>query len=1124
MGRQTKLLAVILTLVFSVSSCKYLDDDDSESSTDGGGGSGSTPAVSASSGLTTVVGQAFDPSKQATGASDANQSSVVVQAQLLDASGNELLTNPVVVTTDSDGLYQLDLLGSYSATPASVVITYSKDGFLEGEKVISLSAGQLSAQIPLPMSELTASTVSVASITDNLVVASDGVPRWNLGLVRNSSGEVSIRQGSGLASVAADEDVMVDISMPVSRIESSVEAVTSRIAYFDSSSSTDIQNFPGEFEGFGDPNNAGGSVDLTATGDAQDNYRLISSTFSQLILEDQDGNVLNLESEASAAADEPVIIKMMVPDGSYGTINKDADTNTDGIQVPIFVYDSGQGWRFVGNGTLVNDLDNVYGGTDFPFSNGETFDEANNELDITPAVGSITLFARVVINSANQWLRWINIDWPIQTGGGVVDVCLTGSVTYTGADNEPYSGHINVRMPDGGFNYTYVDNGQYRFETSVISNADTTDPTKWALDVFNFRTQKTEQFTTLPNPLVTGTDCNQNIDHQLANPWQCTITGTVTALDGTVVANKVVVAKNASNQSFAVTDSNGAYSLKTLCVTQTVSALGQSQSVSAAQLVDLTEEVNFTESNLPPKVSLSGRSEGSINMAYRLGWYAFDPNGDDVQPAELVCLVNGVAQTCPITETGTNSWTLNFTSAGTYTLQVSASDGTDTGTASKVVTVHPEGNKPPQIISFSASSTIGTASVNETLGRGDTVEIIQGQSATIAVRAFDRNGDVLTYSWTTTPDVSPTCDGNSCQIDTSSSGSVVYAVTVSDASSSDTSSVTVQVKADSPPTVEEVVAFPSPALALESDTNDEPIFLFAFIEDDFTPLPSLTQTWQIYSRSGETETLVDITLEGDSNDIIPARSLPIGSYRAQVMVTDLNAAGETGQTTTPATTEGLFSVTPDQPPTVKLATPTPVLVVTESDGAASNLVVTVEADDDVTTTESLTFGWTLAPELPFTLADDQQSITVLAADIIPSVLNTDGTLIAQVLVTDEKGNNTESSITIRTEAPTAPVISNLEAEPRRQNANANDTNPVEIVVRSSVLSDHELTFNWAVSPSVPFEVSESKRKVTFAAGTVPMSEYVVTLTVTDPFGLVTEQTVDFTVLEPSSGDVGVIIE
>ncbi|NMU82115.1 hypothetical protein HKB16_04400, partial [Vibrio parahaemolyticus] len=74
---------------------------------------------------------------------------------------------------------------------------------------------------------------------------------------------------------------------------------------------------------------------------SDESYRLISSTFSQIRLTDENQQPLPLTNVQPSAGESPSIV-MMVPKGSYPTIQRDFDLTTDGIQIPIYVYRSGQ--------------------------------------------------------------------------------------------------------------------------------------------------------------------------------------------------------------------------------------------------------------------------------------------------------------------------------------------------------------------------------------------------------------------------------------------------------------------------------------------------------------------------------------------------------------------------------------------------------------------------------------------------------------------------------------------------------------------------------------------------------------------------------------------------------------
>ncbi|WP_192867838.1 carboxypeptidase-like regulatory domain-containing protein [Thaumasiovibrio subtropicus] len=1140
MSRKTKMLTLATAISFVLAGCGGGGSDSvvggggdgggGGGDGGGGGGGGGTP-ITLTSGVKTVIGQAFDPKVQAAGTGDASQNAVTVTVDVQDASGTSLLDAPIATTTDDSGQYQVDLPGSYTSTPSKVIVTYQKDGFLEGEKVIPLDSQQASAQVPLPLSPVATNTVKRSDIVDN-VLAADGDGRWHMSLVKTNDGRLEIREGAAPASIAAGEADLLNLSLVPSTIAEDVEAITTRAAHFDSSDASDIQNFPGEFEGVGETNTTVDGIDLVSDGNGTETYQLISSTFSQLVIEDQDGNSLQFDESASTAADDPAIIVMRVPQGSYPTITEDANLDLNNFQVPIYVY-SGE-WRFVGYGTLTDNT----GATPytesgaFAFADGVTYDATSNALDMSAETKQV--YVRVFVTKANEWLRWINLDWPIRTS--IKEICFFGKIDFESQSEigDRYNGYLNFETPDNGWDNVLVNNGNYR-KTIAVGSAEAvvTDPNNWGLSVFNARVGSgvTEYIPVdnFPNPLQIGeANCNE-VNFTMQNDWACSITGTVTDTSGNGLANEVVTLRGASGQSVALTDADGDYRFAANCSTdQSVRALLQTKPVTAADLADGSQVVDFQEQNRVPQVSLSGDDSTKVNADYVLFWNAFDPDDltAELEPEALTCN-NGA---CPTeSELTSNRLVMNFDAAGDVTIRMTVRDADNgVGIDTKVITVNPADNRLPTISGFEVGQVIPDVDSEEDLAlferldsEDDSTSVREGSTATLTVNAQDLDGDALTYTWTGVGD----CTTATCTLATGSVGDIEASVDVSDGKATVSGDVVVKVEEDKAPVIESVSVSPSEIVAIGGENVANAIQLVAAFSDDFTPRRVLNKSWQIFritedevSTAAEEALTLNLTTDEDTGvTSIDPGQLAVGQYRAQITVQDIDAQGNPGNSTASSAEQGLFEVKDNLAPVVDVTASSNLLTATSSGGLV-DLSVTATVSDDQTALADLELDWNVSPTLTNTASADGLTLTVASSDLRP------GTYTFSLEVTDGNNTSTTDTTTVTIEEPDVPEVTTLNVTPKLQQSDQSGTNPGEIAVNAAARADTEVSFAWSVTPTLNFTEVNDGAGIRFAAGSVAEGQYTVSVIATDEFGQESEpQTTTFEVFE-ASGNVGVDIE
>lgn len=1037
-------------------------------------------------------------------------STQIVSGQVTSSSGQPVAKSSVAVqfqSSDGQSLVELstesDNSGFYSITVPEIkadahqasrlVVSAAKSGFVDNEKSIDVNAQSNRISVNVLLATAQVNTVKRSDL-DSVVVSANGVPSLRFSLVKNSQGQQRVVVGE--VSPAADEDVQLALNLPVANIDPNVEAINSEVAYFDSSNANDIQSFPGEFEGQGTTDNQGQGVNFDNQ-NSDESYRLISSTFSQIRLTDENQQPLPLTNVQPSAGESPSIV-MMVPKGSYPTIQRDFDLTTDGIQIPIYVYRSGQGWQYVGNGVLVNDAAGnvVTSSTDIPIDDQGVISLTGQE--------ALQLYVKVEISQANQWIQWINLDWPIKAGVNT-NICLQGKVSYQ--NGEKFYGQISVRLPDGGTEWHYIEDGAYQINTLVSgTSVELTNGALWSLPVYNQKTWQTE-YVQMPATLTVGA-CNDLPELVLVNPYACTLEGHTFESNGsTPVANQYVRISHARGQDYAYTDANGSYSQSVLCDSElAVSALGQNKT----ETVTSAEEkatLDFIKANQPPLLGalLRTPSQMKIDESADLRWSVSDPDGDAVT-VNIECEGD---DNCTIERSGTRA-TITFSSIGEKTLVISADDGQTRadGSANPVrrfpITVRDSDNIAPQIVGFDYGNTRYSA--------GETIKVQQGNQGIVTAIARDGNGDTLSYQW------SGECSGTTAQCDLAAVevGEHTATLTVTDDHNTPLSSsanIKFKVVADQAPVIEVLSANPS-SVGSNGQNNVALITLAALVSDDFTARDQLQLSWNLVNSDEQ-----DVTsLLGDAPGQtirLAAGTIPVGSYQATLSVTD------TAATPNVSSKSVAFTVLANQPPSVALSSSATNITVLQGQMNSEAVIVTATVSDD-DGDSGLTLDWTMAKD-----AQDMSSALALSADKRQATIAANslsaGNYVITLKTTDAVGLSSESQLTVSVVEDKAPQILSLTATPRIQQANESGSNPDAINFSVSVSDDNDdaPTVAWTFSTGVSATVNGNTASI--AAGSLAVGEYQASVTVTDNQGQATTQNLAFSVLE-FSGNIGIIVE
>ncbi len=225
-----------------------------------------------------------------------------IQATVTDETNSILITS--TTQSNDEGFYQLSLPSELTTNAHQVHITAEKDGFVNAESRTTLQVQQVTLTRDQVLARIESVSIKKEDL-DSIAVSASGEQTLKLTLLKSSSGKQRIVSGEAIA--ANDEEAQLGISIPVSGIADSVKVINGELAYFDSSNSQDIQSFPGEFRGFGETENQGEGVSYNRDSDQSEEYRLISSTFSQIKLTDQTGAALPLSEIQGASGASPLL-------------------------------------------------------------------------------------------------------------------------------------------------------------------------------------------------------------------------------------------------------------------------------------------------------------------------------------------------------------------------------------------------------------------------------------------------------------------------------------------------------------------------------------------------------------------------------------------------------------------------------------------------------------------------------------------------------------------------------------------------------------------------------------------------------------------------------------------------
>ncbi|MFC3152242.1 Ig-like domain-containing protein [Litoribrevibacter euphylliae] len=905
----------------------------------------------------------------------------------LDQDGNEIFT--AVTQTDENGFFNVNLPTIENSTESvltRIEVTISKDGYVVGEKVFT---DGFESGASLSLRALLGQETVVTQSRDQLAITASGERTFRLGLVKYSSGEVAAVAGQQFADAraSADSDTLLDMAIPEDCVPAETTAVTARVAYFDPNDQTDVQSFPGSFQGTGDDTAGGDGINLDA-GANDETYRLVSSVFSQVKLENQDGDNLSIDSScgtsgdaATAAEGDAAVMTLSVPTDSYDTITEDTDADTEGVQVPIYIYSNG--WKFAGNGTLAVLSDTA--GVDYELYTGAVPPSTTDTPD---------LFVQITVTEGNEWIKWINLDWPIRPEIDAQTLCLAGTIEFDGADSsdlEPYNGSLEIES-NTGWEWAYIDQGNLDFTTLLSGNA---DPETFTYQVWNWRTASYETLT--PTSVVPDDDedCDIKLSFEatLENPLQCKVSGTITKADGNP-ASFFWFEFNASNQFFnwGSSKQNGSYSFGAPCDQNgTIYVAGQEFTVNSADFEDDVQTIDIQLENAAPEVWAWAPWRIVNGDTVDVDVFAWDFDGTIASITATTC--EGGTCTAPTTAGQPFSYTAD--TEGEHTLSFTATDDQGaTGSSSITIVVDPVGNKPPRFNNFRVDGAFGGLLDGIIVGRGGFIDVRSGDTVSIRAQAFDPDADPLTYQWTGCDTDTTT---NTCVVTTTSSGELAISVTITDTPTtgdpvSKSASMTLNVLDDLPPVIGTI--FSKPAAAIDGGNGNVKNLQFkAFVDDDFTAPQNLTFEWNLEASDGSGTPITGT----DPELSVASGTLVAGEYDVTVTVTDGNA-NESSRTRS-------YLVKEHKAPVIQVPASKNVLANENGTNAEAVTVIAV-ATDDLTPVAELTFEWEVTgANLTTPITQTGATLSIAAGTLAQ------GSYSAVVTVSDgpEGGDATKSS-------------------------------------------------------------------------------------------------------------------
>lgn len=518
----------------------------------------------------------------------------------------------------SDGSFGFEMVRVPETGSVKAQLTVKKDGYAPYTKVISLSNQQNLSLV----ADAASTPVGVEVIT--LPEAGSATRKMSYLKIATGMGSMGVQTYAkvmSLSELQASADVPTfgngtqsESVIPTASFPDDVTSVTATMRAFDPTDAEDIKKFPGEFKGAG--------RDAGAAQNTNEIEGLVSVSFDLLELEDQNGNLIELDesvispSKLSSAAtyDNCLVSKKMYVNSaqvalitSYG----DYDDTVDGIQVPLWYYNSSTGiWDYLGNGTYDENV-------------------SSNYVDVC-----IT----------ENWGEYVNLDYPFSITEPKT-ICVDAK--YEGTE-KPVTDLSLVIKKDTNYEYMYTN---YEGKTALAMTAGSATPSDYTI-TYSGSFNGWNSVTVDSNDIITSSTegCDYDLTLLLEDPYSATLEVIAKDLDGNTVEGGYAYVSSSSYADYfyryVALDAQGKGTVNVKPnVNYTVSYKAGKESANVNNSIVAPETadsgryatVAVQDTNRAPDVYVYLDRSTINNQANTVGFYvgAYDANGDDITLSSL---------------------------------------------------------------------------------------------------------------------------------------------------------------------------------------------------------------------------------------------------------------------------------------------------------------------------------------------------------------------------------------------------------------------------------------------------------------------------------------------------------
>lgn len=753
-------------------------------------------------------------------------------------------------TTNSAGAYSIhidDPAGKLS-NGGYLVVTVTANGHASSSSRIPFEGA--------PPTEVNVPTASLVEVTEQVqtagtaLTAADGSAVYTFGIVRYADGTRKALSGRAFASARKAAGAISELEVKIPAGSDGVTAgdtLVGRLSSFDSSNATDAQSFPGAYAdtqgnrlvslGFdyinitdgngvniGDKASAARAARAASGGPRKAAINWTSPTVVTRWL--PTGSADNLLRDACNDTDNATDVPIADATSNCAALRKafdDGNITVDearlGFNIPIYTFIPSKGsWELFGIGTLMQD----YAGdmlqySEVPDSNA---DGKKNAADFKAYAKANQLYVRVYVTNEVFQKQYWNLDYPL-VFEQPVEYCVRGS--FKNDALEALSGQSVTLYDDDGETsfsrgHAYSDqDGNYRISVIRTTSSDTDTSAKVA-----WYNPYTYSYDNTPVTLSTSPNCaTQNIT--VTKPQLGTVKGRVLDELGAAVADQWVwVYSTNGDYASGRSGSDGRFEFEVKRNVAYNYYLGYDYSAKGSFNVDgsaVTPEAsdasnivtldNLILANQAPHAAGQFRSltlqADTLGNAVARGYvWGYDYDGDwnlswklfdsSVAPASRKSsgVRAAVTASCSGTEINSGTFTRDDYNAelaltlatGTHNLCLQVTDSKSKSAVQQlgqIVVVAKAANRPPVLSNLYAGRYIVDTS--------DT-----NRNVTAVARAYDLDGDALSYAWYLNDVVLPDCTTATCIVSVpTAQGDYVLRAAVSDASATSERELTIRV-------------------------------------------------------------------------------------------------------------------------------------------------------------------------------------------------------------------------------------------------------------------------------------------------------------------------------------------